>query len=66
MNLSLIHMVAKTLSECDGKDWLGLYPAERDRYFRISVLLVDRLEQIEPRLKSLLDHAAASLPTAVN
>lgn len=45
----VIQTIAKTLCECDGKDWLRIIPAERDRYARIAILIDDRVQASEPK-----------------
>lgn len=40
---SISHLIAQTLCECDGKDWLQITSAERDRYARIAILAEDRI-----------------------
>lgn len=42
-----VHVIAQTLCECEGKDWTGIIPAERDRYARIAILIDDKIRQIE-------------------
>ncbi len=49
MRHGVIQTIAKTLCECDGKDWLRIVPAERDRYARIAILVDDRVQASEPK-----------------
>lgn len=66
MRHGVIHAIAVTLCECDGKDWSCLVPAERDRYARIAILIDDRVQaagqgEAEPnRITVPLGDASAS------
>jgi hypothetical protein len=38
-------LIAQTVCECDGKNWLEILPHERDRYARIGLLAEDRVRR---------------------
>lgn len=38
-----VHIIAKTLCECDGKDWATISSTERDRYARVAILIDHRV-----------------------
>jgi hypothetical protein len=40
---TVAQIIAETMCECDGKDWLAIVPYERDRYARIAILAEDRI-----------------------
>ena len=62
----VIHIIAKTLCECDGKDWSRIIPAERDRYARIAILIDDRVQAWEPKGAESDRIAVSVIPPAVS
>ncbi len=38
-------LIAQTVCECDGKNWLEIPPHERDRYARIGILAEYRVQR---------------------
>ena len=41
--ISISHIIAMTICECDGREWMDIFPPERDRYARIGILAEDRI-----------------------
>lgn len=57
MTASQIQLIARTLSECDGKSWETLTDPQRERYARIAAFVAFRLAEREAKA----DEAMASL-----
>lgn len=62
MRHEIIHAIAMTLCECDGKDWQQIIPAERDRYARVAILVDDRIQSLEAQDGAHDDSLALQAP----
>jgi len=47
VNCRKIVAIAQTLCECEGKDWMMIVPADRDRYARTAIMIDDRTSLLE-------------------